>query len=126
LNRIAAELNRVFAEDHKERDWPYFLRRPFDVREQMQRGSTALGCPQRWHEFVLSTAEAIRVELGNANRRMKPDGFGYSAKGPVAKIVVRAIPLVTGETPTALAVAKELERQLKRRSAKPAAASLSR
>jgi hypothetical protein len=115
-DRIAEELNKVFAKNNPRVDtgqWPYFLRLVPDVHERIRRGDTEISHPGErqwlWYGFVFSTAKAIYAELEKA----KVPGVGYSAKGPVVKLLTKAIPLITCETPTAWAVAKEIERQRK-------------
>jgi len=115
-NRIAEELNRVFAENSPRINtgsWPHFLRLPRgDAQERIRRGDTEISHPNKrqwlWYDFVLSLAEVIGAEL----EKVIP-GTGYSAKGPVVKLLTKAIPLITCEIPLASAVAKEIERQRK-------------
>jgi hypothetical protein len=114
--RIAYELNKLFRKNNPWIDtgyWPHFLRLPPDAHERIRRGDTEISHPNKrdwlWYGFVLSMAEMIRAELVRA----KVPGVGYSAKGPVVKFLTKAIPLITCETPTRGAVAKEIERQRK-------------
>jgi hypothetical protein len=107
-DRIAGELNKAFAQYSPRVDtscWPHFLRLrlPRDVHKRIHHGRRQW----LWCGFVLSAAEMIYAEL----HRAKVPGVGYSAKGPVVKLLKAAIPLITCETPTGGAIAKELERQ---------------
>lgn len=113
LARIAAELNRSYAlENFAVCDWPHFLRPPLRAREPIR------GRPRpRWHRHVPSMTGAVRVELEKVNPGKE---IGYSKDGPIVQFLIEVIPLITGEHPDASgdAVAKELERQQKRRAGK--------
>jgi hypothetical protein len=68
---------------------------------------------RRWAEYVLAMGEVTKEVLNAANPGRTPP-FSFSKDGPVVRLLVKAIPLITGEQPTAANVSRELYRQLKR------------
>ncbi len=60
---------------------------------------------ERWHDFVVDLADAFQTAMLTTN-----DGLvvGLTADGPLVRFLVRAIPLVSGECPTAEAAGKYL------------------
>jgi hypothetical protein len=70
-------------------------------------------------------AETVRQELVKANSDKSRRRYNFSKDGPVVLFVIKAIGLITGEKPTAGAVAKELERQ-KRQAKREAERQLKR
>jgi hypothetical protein len=65
---------------------------------------------KRWHRFVTPAAKTVQTELAQANSNLKTP-IGLSDDGPVVRATVKLILAITGETVSAKAVAKELERQ---------------
>jgi hypothetical protein len=65
---------------------------------------------RRWHNFVRELAETIQTELALANRYTS---VGLSDDGPVLRVTVEVIFMITGEKPSPPSVAREVWRQQK-------------
>ncbi len=71
-----------------------------------------------WNDFATSLATRFREAMQTTN----PDVIlELSDTGPVARFVTAAIPLITGETPTQVAVARHLQRKATKRARAPVA-----
>jgi hypothetical protein len=62
---------------------------------------------RRWPNFVRELAETIQTELTRANRTP----IGLSDDGPVARVTVEVIFMITGEKPSGASVVREVQRQ---------------
>jgi hypothetical protein len=120
-NRIAAEFNRAYGRENPiyyapHTDWARSyspsegLVRPGGPPTARIHDATA----RRWAEYVLAMGEVTQEVLNAANPGRTPP-FRYSKDGPVVRLLVKAIPLITGEHPTAGNVSRELYRQLRSR-----------
>jgi hypothetical protein len=105
-NQIAAEFKRAFALANPIWDSPHIY---------WARGTAAPTATKRWPEYVVPMAEVTQAMLTAANEGRVPP-FGYSKDGPVVRLLVKALSLITGEQITAAAVSQDLYRQLRRRS----------
>jgi hypothetical protein len=113
--RIAVELNRVFMLVNEPRDSPHLFRAQAPRWDDTAAPGHPRQIPRRqrlpphWHDDVLAMAEVVRTEI----ERVNPYGVdvGYSKDGPIVRLLVDAIPIITGEQPTRDAVAKKLRQR---------------
>jgi hypothetical protein len=106
--RIAAEFNRAYAREKfgETVDSPHIfwasrhapVAHPPDEERRRWAGLLAMG-------------EVTCNELNAANPGRKPP-FAYTKDGPVVNLLLEAIPLVTGERPTADAIAMEFRNRV--------------
>jgi hypothetical protein len=71
-------------------------------------GDEAFQKQRRWHAHVLTLAEVTRAELNRVNPPSVD--IGYSKDGPIVRMLVDAIPIITGEHPHPAAIAQKLKR----------------
>jgi hypothetical protein len=110
-NQIAATFNEEYAEENPIWYSPHIhWARPGAAPTARTHGASA----RRWAKYVLKMGEVTQAALNAVNEGRTPP-FRYSKDGPVVRLLVKAIPLITGETPTAGNVSQELYRQLRRR-----------
>lgn len=106
-DRIAAAFNHVYVQENFAPIWDS----PVPFWASRASRSTALVHPfpaprRRWPGLVFDMGKVVCDELNAANPGRKPP-FAYTTTGPVVKILVEAIPIITRERPTAEAVAME-------------------
>jgi len=66
---------------------------------------------QRWKRLILGLSTLPWIELSAVTKGR----VGFTPDGPIVQLLYKAIPLITGERPTAETIAKELQRQRGRR-----------
>jgi hypothetical protein len=120
-NQIAAEFNRAYGRENPI--W-YVPHTEWARSYSPSEGLVRPGVPptarihdataRRWAEYALAMGEVTQEVLNAANPGRTPP-FGFSKDGPVVRLLVKAIPLITGEQPTADNVSQVLYRQLRRR-----------
>ena len=110
-DRIAAEFNRTYVREKfvKTVDSPHIFWASRHAR------ATAVVHPpdeerRRW-AGLLAMGEVTCNELNAANLGRKPP-FAYTKDGPVVNLLLEAIPLITGEHPTADAIAMEFRNRV--------------
>jgi hypothetical protein len=119
--RIAAGFNRAFACEMLKNERPQSqvlsptraLGFHLGVSGGWSHGDAAFKKQRRWHDHVLDLAEAMLVVLKHVNELYVDIDIGYSKDGPIVRVLVDAIPIITGEHPSPDAIAKKLERRPK-------------
>jgi hypothetical protein len=110
-NQIAAKYNEAFVEENPIWHSPHIgWARPGTSPTAKMHDASA----RRWSKHVLAMGETTKAALNAANEGRKPP-FRYSKDGPVVRLLIKAISLITGETLTAANVSQELYRQSRHR-----------